>query len=351
VIGAALNRDEARVTISNVPDVPGTSHEILSRIAARNISVDMMVQNIGSGGKADISFTVPRSELSTTLEAVKVSTFGWDDCAVSHDDEVAKISAVGVGMAHQPGVAQQMFGALAGENVNIQMITTSEIKISVLVRAEDAVAGLRAIHRAFQLQAADADLAGEAPHRTAASGLETPRRSPAAAAEIVSSLQHVDMEDLAIAGIGLDDTQGRISIQGIPDRPGVAHRVFTEIAAAGISVDMIVQSFRAGSLASLSFTVPRPDVARSETIARQIAADLSCELVSSSPQVAKLSVSGIGLRSHTGVAIRMFRALAQAQINVLMINTSEVRVNVVVDGAAGPRALVALETAFADVLS
>ncbi|MFO0912719.1 MAG: aspartate kinase [Pirellulales bacterium] len=346
VIGAALNRGEARVTITNVPDVPGTSHEIFSRIAARNISVDMIVQNIGSGGKADISFTVPRSELAATLDALKLTTFGWENCTVTHDDQVAKISAVGTGMAHQPGVAQSMFGALAAENINIQMITTSEIKISALVQSEDAVPGLRTIHRIFQLDAPSTNL----PSSGGPAAAMQPTRTAAAQADIVASLQHVDMEELAITGIGLDDTQGRITIRGIPDRPGVAHHVFSDIAAAGISVDMIIQSYRADSLASLSFTVPRADVTRSEQIARKIAAELGCQEVSSSPQVAKLSVSGIGLRTHTGVAIRMFRALANAKINVLLISTSEVRVNVVVDGSVGAQALQCLEAAFADVL-
>jgi aspartate kinase len=114
---------------------------------------------------------------------------------------------------------------------------------------------------------------------------------------------------------------------------------------------MIVQSHpsSAGS-ASLSFTMPQPQLTRSLEAARQVAQTLGCRHVSFSPRIAKLSVSGVGLRTHVGVAIRMFKALASAGINVEMINTSEVRVNVVVDAEQGERGLAQLQAAFADVL-
>jgi aspartate kinase len=112
---------------------------------------------------------------------------------------------------------------------------------------------------------------------------------------------------------------------------------------------MIVQSYPRNGSASLSFTVPRGDLERSVDVVRQLSETYPSLRVSHSSNVAKLSVSGIGLRSHTGVAIRMFRSLADAGINVDMISTSEVRVNVVVDGSAGPAGLACLKQAFADV--
>ena len=145
--------------------------------------------------------------------------------------------------------------------------------------------------------------------------------------------------------------QGRITISGVPDSPGVAAKVFEEVAAAGIFVDMIVQSYTGRpDGARLSFTVPQNKLDESVAVANRLAASFNCGGVSSSPSIAKLSVSGVGLRSHTGVAIRMFRALANADINVQMINTSEVRVNVVVDGSHGEQALANLQAAFADVM-
>jgi aspartate kinase len=224
--------------------------------------------------------------------------------------------------------------------VNILMITTSEIKISVLVEREAALDALRRVHAAFELDKTPA-------------GANQPAQSRAASAtsdalDIVTRL--AGMEDLMIDDVVLDDTQARITISQIPDQPGVAAATFEKIAAAKIFVDMIVQSYGHAGRANLSFTVPRGELEHAEVVAKSLAEQFGCGKVTSSPQVAKLAVSGVGLRSHTGVAIRMFKALAAAGINVEMINTSEVRVNVVVDGRHGQRGLECLEAAFSDVL-
>ncbi len=147
---------------------------------------------------------------------------------------------------------------------------------------------------------------------------------------IVSRLQR--MEDLTIDEIALDDQQGRLTISGVADKPGIAAAIFDAVADAGIFVDMIVQSYGDGSNANLSFTVPQGQFDAAKQLLGKLASQLQCGPVSSSPNVAKLSVSGIGMRSHAGVAIRTFEYLAAAGINVDMINTSEVRVNVIVDG-------------------
>jgi len=343
VCGAALLKDEARVSLLGVPDVPGTSLEFFSRIAARGVSVDMIVQNVGEDGKADISFTIPSNELPITLEAVAEAQkiVGVDE--VTHDKQASKVSVVGLGMARQAGVADRMFRALANAEVNIQMITTSEIKISVLVERIAALTALRAVHQAFELDRQPAATAGDAPHVD-----EVTRTN---AAEVVDHLRGIDMEELTIHDVHLDPMQGRITISGVPDSPGVAAKVFEEVAAAGIFVDMIVQSYTGHpDGARLSFTVAQDKLADSIAVVNRLATAFHCRGVSSSPSIAKLSVSGVGLRSHTGVAIRMFRALAEANINVQMINTSEVRVNVVVDGSQGELALAKLQEALAGVM-
>jgi aspartate kinase len=339
VSGAAVNKDEARVTIRGVPDVPGTSYEIFSRIAKRAISVDMIVQNVGEDGKANLSFTVPKNELRQTLEAVEDAAEVLGSSEISSDDDVSKISVVGLGMAKQTGVADRMFRTLAGEGVNIQMITTSEIKISVLVERDASQKSLRAVHQAFQLDR-------EPKAASAAKAPPTPANDPSRVAEM---LRGVELEELAIDDISLDESQSRITIRAVPDAPGVAAKVFEDIAAAGIFVDMIVQNLGHDGHANLSFTVPQNKLEASLKVAERLAADLKGGKVSHSAKVSKLSVSGIGLRSHTGVAIRMFKALADAQINVDMVNTSEVRVNVVVAGEQGKKGLTALHAAFADV--
>ncbi|MBM3998774.1 MAG: aspartate kinase [Planctomycetes bacterium] len=340
VCGAAVTKDEARVTLTGVPDVPGTSHEIFSRIAARHVTVDMIVQNVGAEGRANISFTVPRDELAVTLEAVAAACEPWGHVEVGHDVEVAKVSVVGLGMARQTGVAHTMFGAIADAGINIQMITTSEIKISVLVDRSLAHAALRAVHTRFALD--------QPPPSLADPNGERHPPSPNAA-DVVMRLRDAAMEHLAISDVSLDDSQARVTIIGVPDQPGLASRVFRGVAEAGVFVDMIVQSYKGkNGKARLSFTVPRRQIDSALAVTARLQADCGFEALSSSPSVAKLSVSGIGLHSHTGVAIRMFRALAEIGVNVAMISTSEVRVNVVVSAEDGERGLKALQEAFAD---
>jgi aspartate kinase len=159
-----------------------------------------------------------------------------------------------------------------------------------------------------------------------------------------------NMEDLLINDITLDASQARVTISGVPDKPGVAAQVFEEIAAGGIVVDMIVQSIGREELANLSFTVPQKDLAKSLELVSSLGRRLGCAPPTSCPEVAKLTVFGTGMRSHTGVASRLFRSLAAVGINVDMINTSEVRMSVVVEGAQGAKALDVLKTEFADVL-
>jgi aspartate kinase len=337
--GATLTRDEARVTVEGVPDRPGSSLEIFSKIAARNIAVDMIVQNVGAEGKANISFTVLRGDLPATLQAVEEAAETLDIDRVTHDDQVAKVSVVGLGMARQTGVAEKFFRALADAGVNILAITTSEIKISAVVSREQARDALRVVHQAFALDQEPQDAGAK---QSTGAG-KTPSASDAA--DLLARLQ--GMEALTIEGVQLDQSQARVTISGVPDHPGVAAQVFEQIAAAGIFVDMIVQSVARDGRANLSFTVPRKSLDHALQVAAQIAKQLGGARVTHSEQVAKLSVSGIGMRSHTGVAIRMFRALAEQGINVAMINTSEVRVNVVVDGVAGQKGLACLEQAFA----
>jgi aspartate kinase len=339
--GAAITMNEARITVSGVPDVPGASFEIFSRIAEQNISVDMIVQNVGDEGHADISFTVPRDELQPTLDAVTSAGQSMGALDVTHDENVAKVSAVGLGMAQQTGVADRMFRGLSEAGINIQMITTSEIKISVLVSRPEAQTALGVIHGVFGLHQEPTD------RPSFPATVPPTQRDPI---DVVARLQGIGMEELTIDQITLDESQARISIHNVPDAPGVAAKVFEDVAAAGIFVDMIVQSYGRDGLADLSFTVPKPTLKNSQQVANKITSDFQCGPVTSSPDVCKLSVSGIGLRSHTGVAIRMFRSLAAAEINLEMVNTSEVRVNVVVDGSKGPLALKCLQTAFEDVL-
>jgi aspartate kinase len=345
VCGVALVKDEARVTIEGVPDKPGVSLAIFSKIADRKITVDMIVQNVGAEEKADISFTVDRDELPATLEAVQEAAAELGASGYSHDDQVAKLSVVGLGMARQVGVAQKMFRAVADAGVNILVITTSEIKISVLIARSQAQTALRAVHAAFGLAREPAGINGPTAGKTGAASSGAPSGAPQTSAiEIVRKLQ--GMEDLTIDEITLDQSQALVTIADVPDKPGMTAALFDELAKANVFVDMIVQSFGRDGQANVSFTVPQGELARTIELARGLAQRLDCSGVSSTPRVAKLSVSGIGMRSNSSVAIRLFQSLTAAGINVDLMSTSEVRVNVIVDGHQGEAALACLQKAF-----
>ena len=151
ISGIAFNRDEAKLTILGVPDQPGVAHKILGPIAAANIEVDMIVQNIASDDTTDFTFTVHRNDYQKALEILKSNAEGLKAREVKGDKSIVKISLVGVGMRSHAGIASSMFETLAKEGINIRMISTSEIKISVVVDEKYLELGVRALHGAFEL--------------------------------------------------------------------------------------------------------------------------------------------------------------------------------------------------------
>lgn len=339
VSGMAVTKDEALVTLLDIPDVPGIIHHIFAPISERKITVDMIVQNAAGNGRANISFTVPRSELKDVVEAIEATLKSIGGRIGRTDENVSKVSAVGVGMAEQTGVAARMFQTLAQANVNLDLITTSEIKISVLVQRHQALEALRAVHAEFALDKIAEQLAEEPnPSTTTA---------PVSPTDVIEMLRGKGMEGLTIDDIALDQSQSRITLSGVPNRPGVAAMIFGRLSAAHVFIDMIVQNHSSDEAVDLSFSFAREQFDRALAIAREVAAELGCSRLETKEKIAKLSVYGIGLRSHTAVGIAMFRALAEAGINVETINTSEVRVNVVVDSADGERALTCLKNEFA----
>ncbi len=339
VTGAALTKNEAQVTVANVPDHPGTMYTMFSQLAGVNVAVDMIVQNPGAEGTADISFTVLEDDLPRALAAAKQAADELGAEEVLHDASVSKVSIVGLGMATQTGVADRMFRALADADINIEAITTSEIKVSVLVKREQALAALRAVHDEFEL--------GKPPRDRVKFGESTPVAKQADAVDIVARLQR--MEDLTIESISLDESQAQMTLFDVPDQPGVSARIFEAIASENVLVDMIVQSIGRDGHADISFTVPRNSLEEARRVLKSLSTELGGE-AREEPTVAILTVKGIGIRSHTGVGLRMFKALHETGINVEMVSTSEVRVNVVVDADKGAAGLAALRAAFADVL-
>ncbi len=152
VSGIAFNRDEAKVSILGVPDRPGIAYQILGAVADANIEVDVIIQNVSHDGKTDFSFTVHRNDYARTVDVLKskvVPTLGTD--RVEGDTKICKVSIVGIGMRSHVGIAAKMFRALSEEGINIQMISTSEIKTSVVIDEKYMELAVRALHRAFDL--------------------------------------------------------------------------------------------------------------------------------------------------------------------------------------------------------
>jgi len=312
---------------------------LFAKIAEAKIATDMIVQNVGHDGRTDISFTVPAMDLPATLEVLQRVADEVGAEKVEYQENVAKISVVGLEMEQQRGVAQKMFRAISEKNINIDIITTSEIKISVLVSSEDALATLRAVHRAFDL-GKDPSKIKSRPKRKTGSSLSATK------AMAVSRLS--GMEDILIESIHLNQAESQISMANVPDVPGIAAEIFERIAAGNIVVNLIVQSCGRNGKAIITFTVSRKLLNKTLEIAQKLAKKWKSDEPICHPAIAILSVRGTGLRSHTGLAYRMFKTLADSGINVNVVATSERNIAVTVDEACGAKGLKLLEQEFAN---
>ena len=343
VTGAALAKDETRVSLWEIPDRPGVMSLIFTKMSERKIPIDMVVQNIGAHGRANVSFTVPQEELAETLTAAEEAVQVLGSGSVRHGTNLSKVSVVGSGMTTHTGVAAQMFSALASGGVNIAMITTSDIKISVLVDRSQSQAALAAVHAGFDLHRARPALPPVGVAQPDDED-ESDRAREERERDVVGRLAH--MEDIVVSEVELDGEQSLVTLRMLPDVPGVASVVFSANARAGIMVDMIVQNVGQSGHSNISFTVPRGALDASLAATREALAQWGGAELTHEREIAKLSVLGIGLRTHTGVGEKMFRALAEANVNVRMISTSEVRISTLIDLARGADALKCLTATF-----
>jgi aspartate kinase len=155
ISGVAFNRDEAKITVRSVPDRPGIAYAILGPIADAGIDVDVIVQNVGHDAMTDLSFTVGRADYLRTMTILKGQVQPHIKCRdVTGDEKIAKVSIVGMGMRSHAGIAAQMFRTLSEEGINIQMISTSEIKITVVIEEKYTELAVRVLHKAFELDQA-----------------------------------------------------------------------------------------------------------------------------------------------------------------------------------------------------
>ena len=268
-----------------------------------------------------MSFLVKDADLREALEVCErlKADLGADD--VSSEAGIARISAVGKGMVANKGVAARLCSALGDAGINIQMITTSEINISVVVNSADGERALRAVHQAFALD-------------------QLPTAEPMAEPPTDLLLSESDtMEGLHVQLVDFDRDQAELKIRGLRDEPGQAGLLLGALADAGINLDIVLQN---SCSTGISVTVKRDDVARAKQVVDAMSPRVTDEPAQVSTDIAKLSICGVGLRSHAGAASTVFGVLAREGINIQMIGTSEVKISVIVPEADVERAAAAL---------
>ena len=318
---------QAKVSLLRVPDRPGVAAQLFGEISQQNVDVDLIIQSINEGNSNDISFTVNNSILNRA-EAVSLAIApalrnqrSSDEAEVMVEKDTAKVSIVGAGMIGRPGVAAQMFKSLAEAGINIQMISTSEVKVSCVVEASDCDRAISALCHTFEINSSSTALA-----------------SPSA-------------NTPAVRGVALDINQARIAIRQVPNRPGMAAKLFGFLAEYNISVDMIIQSQRCRIVdgvprRDIAFTVARMDAENAQQKLQQVAAEFDWGEVVLDQAIAKVSIVGSGMVGQPGIAAKMFTALAQNHINIQMIATSEIKISCVVGEDDGVKALQVIHSAF-----
>lgn len=334
-----FDTDQAKVALLRVPDRPGVAARLFGEIAQRDLDVDLIIQSIHEGNTNDIAFTVVKGILNraeAVAEAIAPSlrsqhTANPEEAEVMVSRGIAKVSIAGAGMIGRPGVAAQMFKTLASEGVNIQMISTSEVKVSCVIDAEDCDKAIAALCQTFQINSSPVQLPSASEARVPESAISN-SQSP-------------------VRGVALDRNQARLAIRHVPDHPGMAAQIFGLLAEKNISVDMIIQSQRCRVVdgiptRDIAFTVSQADAEDARKAFQEAAPILGCGEILLDPNIAKVSIVGAGMVGQPGVAARMFEALAQHKINIQMITTSEIKISCVVAQEDGVTALQAIHKAF-----
>ncbi|MBW4664067.1 MAG: aspartate kinase [Chroococcus sp. CMT-3BRIN-NPC107] len=329
VDGVELDTDQARVAILRVPDRPGVAARLFGEIAKQNLDVDLIIQSIHEGNSNDIAFTVTTPMLKraeAVASAIAPALRFHDDAALQEAEvmiqqQIAKVSIAGAGMIGRPGVAAKMFATLSAAKINIQMISTSEVKVSCVIDAKDGDRAINALCVAFEVTKQD----------------------------ISNKIVNTDLPP--VRGVALDQNQARLAIRQVPDRPGTAARLFGLLAENNISVDTIIQSQRCRIVdgvpkRDIACTVAQLDAEFAKKTLEKAAVEFSWGEIVIDSAIAKVSIVGAGMLGQPGIAAKMFQSLAQQQINIQMIATSEIKISCVVPQEDGIRALQAIHAAF-----
>ena len=330
VDGAELDTAQAVLALSHVPDQPGVAAQLFEALSAAGLNVDLIVQSTHDGSSNDIAFTVAEAQLNDAervcrdlLAALGPGASGANEASLSTEAGMAKLSISGAGIMGRPGVAARLFDTLAKQGINLRLIATSEVKVSCLVAGHQGSKALQAAASCFELNEQQLQL------NPAPSGAGEPE----------------------VRGVALDRDQAQVAVHRIPDRPGTAAAVCRALADAAISLDAIVQSERTrgeGELRSrdMGFCLKRDDLDRARTALQPLLNQWPGASFEEGLAISRVSAVGAGMPCTAGTAARMFRALAEAGINIEMIATSEIRTSCVVAETDGIPALRAVHAAF-----
>ena len=290
-------------SISNLPDRPGIAAQIFETLSEANINVDLIIQATHDGKSNDIAFTVNEFELTKTIDQCKLITnqLGGE---YNFKTNMTKLSIQGAGIMGRPSVSADLFDTLSQANINVRLIATSEIKVSCVIDIDNIPKAIRFVGEKFKLS--DKQIF------------------------INPIIEREDQPE--VRGIALDKNQVQVSIRNLPDKPGVAASICLALAESNLIFDTIVQSERLTSLKTkdISFTMNKQDRERANTIFHTITKKLAGSFIEDGPSIAKVSTVGAGMAFKVGTAGKIFRALANKNINIEMIATSEIRTSCIV---------------------
>ena len=295
--------NQAVFSISNLPDRPGIAAQIFESLSEACINVDLIIQATHDGNSNDITFTVNEFELTKTIEQCKLITtqLGGE---YNFKTKMTKLSIQGAGIMGRPSVSADLFDTLSQANINVRLIATSEIKVSCVVDINNIPKAIRFVGEKFKLS-------------------DT---------QIFINPIFDKQDQPEVRGIALDKNQVQVSFRKLPDKPGVAASICLALAESNLIFDTIVQSERVTSLKTkdISFTMNKQDRKTANKIFHSLTKKLPGSFIEDGPAIAKVSAVGAGMAFKVGTAGKIFRALANENINIEMIATSEIRTSCIV---------------------
>ncbi len=319
VDGLELVENQAVVALSNIPDRPGIAAELFESLSEGGVNVDLIIQATHQINSNDITFTIAENELNNAQAQCEklIDTIGGE---ISYQKSLTKLSIYGAGIMGRPGIASSLFQTLSDSGINIRLIATSEVKVSCVIDSELGKKALRSVGEVFKLSDKQITL------------------NP-----IIENKNEPE-----VRGIALDKDQIQISVKNVPDMPGTASTICSTLAEKSISLDTIVQSERKhkDKTKDISFTLKKNDRSEAKYILEELLNNWEGSSLEEGESIVRISAVGSGMPFTKGTAGKIFRALANQNINIEMIATSEIRTTCIISEKYGEKALNEIHSCF-----